>query len=35
MSVVGGQPKKNAQIPVTKQQNTSLALFYSLIITSL
>ena len=25
MSVVGGQPKKNIQIPVRKQQNTSNA----------
>ena len=33
MSVVGGQPK-NTQIPVIKQQNTSNALFQSLIITS-
>ena len=35
MSVVGGQPKKkNTQMPVIKQQNTSKALFSSLIITS-
>ena len=34
MSVVGGQPK-NTQIPVIKQQNTSNALFQSLIITCL
>ena len=34
MSVVGGQPKKkNKQIPVIKQQNTSNALFLSSIIT--
>ena len=27
MSVVGGQPKKNTQIPVIKKPNTSNALF--------
>ena len=35
MSVVRGQPKKNTQVSVIKQQNTLNALIYSLIITSL
>ena len=36
MSVAGGQQLKNhTQIPVIKQQNTSNALFQSLITTSL
>ena len=34
MTVEGGQPKKNTQLPVIKQQNTSNSLFYSLMITS-
>ena len=33
MSVVGGRPKKNTQISLIKQQNTSNALFLPLIIT--
>ena len=35
MSGVGGQPKKNTQISVVKQQNKSNALFLSLTITSM